>query len=916
LFTDIEGSTAIARRLGDGAFAGLLADHNRLVRATLRSCDGVEHGTQGDSFFVSFTSPSSCITAAIEIQRNLAGHEWPHGEHVSVRMGIHTGEATPVPWGFAGYEVHRASRIAAVSHGGQVLLSESSAALVRDVLPPGASLKSLGSHRLKDLGRPEELYQLQADGLRVEFAPLRSLDNPELPNNLPASLSPFVGRARELDDVRSMIAESRLVTLTGSGGSGKTRLALQVAAEFLGRGEGVWHVDLSNVADPERVPSAVNRALELQEEWDCSPLESLLHALRDQDVLITLDNCEQVIDSVAKLAESVGRACPKVRLLTTSREPLGVEGERIYRVPSLSLPAEDPIGLEDLEGSDAAELFLVRARSHEPSFTIDDSTVPLVASICRRLDGIPFALELAAARVPTMSLAGLDEGLDQRFRLLTDGSRTSSRRQQTLWEMVAWSYDLLSDAERGMLRNLAVFAAGFDIDAAVAVCMTCADDAMGVADLVGSLVNKSLVVAERSSQAVRFRLLETIRQFATERFTELDGPSRAAEVKRLHAEHFLGLCETARPELTGPHQGDWLKRLDLEHDNLDAAFEYLAADPTRVEQVLRLGIASASYFSSRLYRAPIDFLQTALERDATVSPELRAKALVSLARLMNAILPSELSHGPASALCREALGLASASGDDGTRALTLVTFSQISRRSGDPALALTLARDALEVAERLDDARLIGLASYAAGYAQTSLIEGRAYFERALASYRRAGDLAGICLSLQVLAAGTFTTIEEVREAAALEDEAMEIAEAIGSTSHLIGLWINRGISSYLLGDVGPARTYARRVLIAGRRFGTSMWTLPAVFVLSCCDTSEGEYERAAQLSGAYERIDPGSSESLDWEWSPLELEMRDGNRALLIEHLGADPFAKASSKGKLLGMEEIAELALGRTRR
>jgi tetratricopeptide (TPR) repeat protein len=230
-------------------------------------------------------------------------------------------------------------------------------------------------------------------------------------------------------------------------------------------------------------------------------------------------------------------------------------------------------------------------------------------------------------------------------------------------------------------------------------------------------------------------------------------------------------------------------------------------------------------------------------------------------------------------------------------------------------LALTLALEALEIAERLDDARLVGLASYAAGYAQSSLIEGQAYFEKALANYRRAGDLSGICLSLQVLAAGTFTTIEQVRRAAALEDEAMEIAEDIGSTSHLIGLWINRGISSYLLGDVGPARTYARRVLIAGRRFGTTMWTLPAVFVLSCCDASDGEYERAAQLSGAYERIDPGSSESLDWEWSPLEVEMRDGNRALLVEHLGADHFARACSRGRLLGLEEIADLALGRTR-
>jgi hypothetical protein len=230
-------------------------------------------------------------------------------------------------------------------------------------------------------------------------------------------------------------------------------------------------------------------------------------------------------------------------------------------------------------------------------------------------------------------------------------------------------------------------------------------------------------------------------------------------------------------------------------------------------------------------------------------------------------------------------------------------------------LALQLAQDALELAERLDDPRLIGLASYAVGYAQSSLIEGRTSFESALANYRRAGDLSGICLSLQVLAVGTVTTLEGVRQAAALEDEAIKIADDIGSTSHLIGLWINRGISSFLLDEVGPARSFARRVLIAARRFGTTMWTLPAVFVLSCCDTKEGEYERAAQLAGAYERIDSGSSESLDWEWTPLELEMRDNNRAVLVQHMELDAFERACSKGKLLDLEQIADLALGRTR-
>ena len=902
------------RRLGDDVYTRVLADHNRIIRASLRAHGGVEHGREGDSFFASFTSPTASVAAAIEIQRALAEHEWPKGEHVRVRMGIHTGEATPVPEGFVGYEVHRAARVAAVSHGGQVLLSESSAGLVRETMPPGATLRDLGSHRLKDLGRPERLFQLVASGLKQDFSPLRSLDNPELPNNLPASLSPFIGRAVELSEVRTMIAESRLVTLTGAGGSGKTRLALQVAAELLGGGgDGVWYVELANVSDPESVPSAVSRTLDLREEWDHSPLESLLHALQDQDVLITLDNCEHVVDAVAKAADAIGRACPKVRLIATSREPLGVDGEAVYRVPSMSLPPEDVVGVEDLEGSDAVNLFVTRARARESTFVLDDAGAPLVASICRRLDGIPFALELAAARVPTMSLADLDHRLDQRFSLLTEGSRAAPPRQQTLKAMVAWSYDLLHDAERAMLHSVSVFVGGFDLDAAAAVCADCAEDANEVADLLGSLVTKSLIVVDRSEQGVRYQLSETIRQYSLEKLLEIDGESRAKELKRLHAEHFLLLCEVAQPLLKGPDQGAWLRRLDYERDNLDAAFDYFASDPARIEQVLKLGVATADYFSSRLSRIPITRLQGALESAAPMPPDLRARALLTLARLINAVLPSDQSHVATRSLCLEAIELSRASEDESTEAEAITTLSTISRRSGDTALAFRLAQESLELASRLDDPRLIGLASYAAGYAQPSLVEGRPYFQRALTSYRRAGDLSGICWTLLVLAAGTFTNLEQLREAAAMEDEAIAIAEEIGSTSHLVGLWINRGISSFLLKDPDGARAYARRVLITGRRFGTSVWTLPAVFVLSCCDAEDGEDERAAQLAGACERL---SSESSDWEWSPLELEMRENNRVLLIEHLGSDAYDRACVRGKALTLGQVADLALGRTRR
>ena len=469
LFTDIEGSTALLGRLGEDLYAQVLAGHHALVRPALAAHDGREVDTQGDAFFAVFSSLRGCVAAALQMQQALQDHAWPGGERVRVRMGIHCGEAARTAAGLVGLEVHRAARMAAVGHGGQVLVSESAAVLVRDGLPPGAALADLGVHRLKDLGRPERIFQLHAAGLPAGFPPLRSLGNPALPNNLPAQLSAFIGREREVAEVRGLVESSRLVTLTGAGGCGKTRLGLQVAAELLdGSGDGVWLAELAAVTDQDAVAAAVCDALRLAARPGRA-LEALLDALALQDVLIVVDNCEHLIAGCAKTAEAIVRRCPRVHLLATSREPLGIGGETIYRVPSLSLP-----GPEDSDfapgSSDAVALFAERARAHGVGLPVEEQAGPLVVSVCRRLDGMPLAIELAAARLRSMSLAELHGRLDQRFRLLTGGSRTALERQQTLRAAVAWSYSLLAGAEQVLLGRLSVFAGGFDLAAAEAVC--------------------------------------------------------------------------------------------------------------------------------------------------------------------------------------------------------------------------------------------------------------------------------------------------------------------------------------------------------------------------------------------------------------------------------------------------------------
>ena len=521
LFTDIEGSTILLRRLGQDTYARALADHNSIIRSALAAHDGEELNVVGDGFFAVFPSPRVCVSAVLEMQRALETYAWPAGEQVRVRMGVHTGEAAETDAGLVGLDVNRAARVAEVAHGGQILLSEAAAALVVDSLPPGAALTDLGIHRLKDLGRPERIFQLQAPGLQADFPPLRSLANPALPNNLPAQLATFVGREQELSDVRALVDSNRLVTLTGAGGAGKTRLSLQVAAGLLDRcGDGVWLVELAAVTDEDAVAPAMAAALGIAGQPGRPVLDVLLDALAPQDAVIVLDNCEHLIGACAKTADAILRRCPRVRLIATSREPLGIGGEIIYRVPSLSLPGPGDSGSPGvLESSDAVALLLERARQQGVELALDEQTAPLVVSICRRLDGMPLAIELAAARLRTLSLSSLRDRLDQRFRLLTGGSRTVLERQQTLQATVDWSYSLLNGAERLLLRRLSVFAESFDLDAAEAVCGFGEIEADEVTGLLGSLVDKSLVQSEPAGGAVRYRLLETIREFAADRLT-------------------------------------------------------------------------------------------------------------------------------------------------------------------------------------------------------------------------------------------------------------------------------------------------------------------------------------------------------------------------------------------------------------
>ena len=903
LFTDIEGSTALLRRLGKSDYGRVLADHQALIRAALAAHDGREVDTQGDAFFAVFSSPTACVAAVIEMQRALEARAWPGGEHVSVRMGVHTGEAAKTATGLVGLDVHRAARVGAIAYGGQVLLSETATALVRDSLPPGASIRDLGTQRLKDLGRPERIFQLDAAGLRADFPPLRALGNPALPNNLPAQLSAFIGRDRERSEVRALVESSRLVTLTGAGGAGKTRLALQVAAELLdGSGDGVWLVELAAVADEDAVPAAISEALGIGEQPGRSVLDGLLDALAFQSALIVLDNCEHLIGACAKTADAILRHCPRVHLLATSREPLGIGGgETIYRVPPLSLP--DPADPAPAP-SDAIALFAQRAREQGVDLAVDEDTLPLMVSVCRRLDGLPLAIELAAARLRSLSLAGLRDRLDQRFRLLTGGSRTALARQQTLRATVDWSYSLLNPAEKSLLCLLSVFAEGFDLDAVEGVCGGGDIEAFDAADLLGSLVDKSLVVAEPAGDALRYRLLETIRQFAAERLVEAGGEVAAATAAA-HCRYFLALAEAAAPHLEGPDQGRWFARLDADHANLRRATQHAVSDPDGTARVLRCVVALRGYWLARSRcREALGLLLPMLDRpDARADPGLFGAALVTVTCLAPLV-----DIAPARRYGDQAVELARRLGDDRLLTDALAMLSAVHFFAGEPHRGLPLAREAVDRARQFGDDVLLGR-NLMICLLSGDLIEpdrSARLLAEAIACTERSGNQLLLChlhnnAAVQALRAG------DIPAARAHLDQAAQAARATGveipAAATNLG-WVQREE-----GNPDGARSSFEASLRVARRSGEQPVIACASLGLGCVAADLGDWDRSALLHGVAQAFLDRSGEP----WQNLETRYRQHNLAQVRARLGDELFDRAYAKGMALSVDEALRTALGK---
>jgi len=842
----------------------VLADQRRLLGAACRQEGGQEVETQGDAVLVAFPRAGAAVAAAVAAQQAILSHPWPEGGAPRVRMGLHSGEPRQVAGEYVGLDVHRAARICAAGHGGQVLISLATSALIEGRLPPGLVLRDLGRHRLKDLQQPERIFQVVHPDLPDEFLPLRSLDN--IPNNLPRQLTTFVGREREIVEVKRLLETSPLLMLTGSGGCGKTRLALQVAADVIDRyPDGVWLAELATLAEPDLVLHAIASALGLREaRGRAARRATVLNYLRTKSLLLVVDNCEHLIAACAELAEAFMRSCPRLRILATSREPLGIQGETVWRVPSLSLPETPrPPSPEQLMQYEAVRLFVERATAVQPAFTLTGKNPGAVATVCRRLDGIPLAIELAAARMRVLSVEQIAVRLDERFSLLTGGGRTALPRQQTLRGALDWSYDLLSHKERAVLRRLSAFAGGWTLEAAEAVCAGEGVEAPEILDLLTELVFKSLVLMDVQEEQVRYRLLETVRQYGRDRLEE-SGEGTSARMRHLH--WYLRLVEQAEPELIGAGQSLWLDQLEMEHDNLRAALEWSRTEEGSADAGLRLAGALWQFWDVRGHLTEgRRWLEAMRLSSCDASPPIRAKALAGAGFLAW----RQGDYDASTELCTESLVLFRALDDLSGMGQQLYVLGVTAEGRGDYDRAKALLAESLALCRQVGDTRRAAISLNSMGEVarcQGDYAAARASYEESLALRRTVGDKRGIAIALGNL--GHVALHQED-----YTDAATRFREALGLFRQLA---YKLGVADILAGLGGVA-------------------------------AAEGWQARAARLLGATNEL----LGLLGAVLAPPDRAEYEHILAVVRAGMNDQAFAEAWAEGKAMALEQVIEYAL-----
>lgn len=859
LFTDIEGSTVLMQELGDD-YVKAQVQHHAILREAFRSGDGRELRTEGDSFFAVFESAIDACRSAAQAQREFARREWPQGKAIRVRIGMHTGEAPLVGDEYIGLDVHHAARVAASAHGGEVVISEATRSLVDTALPSGLSLRDLGMHRLKDLARPERLFQLVIEGVREEFPALRTLES--TPNNLPTQLTSFIGREQDVEEAKKLLRRTRLLTLIGPGGIGKTRLSLQVAADVVNDfPDGVYFVALSAVRDPDLIASAIAQSVGIAVSGNRAPADAVNEHLKGRKVLLVLDNFEQLLPDGGARVSPLLQAGPNLKIIVSSRAPLRVYGEQELAVEPLRTPRLEAIpSLAALSQFEAVRLFIERAVAVKHDFEVTNSNAPAIAGICERVDGLPLAIELAAARIKLFSPQALLTRLESSASVLGTGSRDLPGRQQTLKGAIAWSYDLLDDPQKRLFGRFSVFARGAHLDQAEAVCGP--ESELGIDVLTGldELADQSLVRRLPDYDEPRLLMLQVIREYA---FEMLEASGESAAIRDRHAAAFQALAEAAAPLLYGAEQKRWLDRLELDHDNFRAAFDWSIARGD-ARRALCLGAAVWRFWQMRGHLS-----------------EGRAR--------LDAILAMPGSRDDAANRCR-----------------ALDAAGGIAYWQGDLAAEEAYYGEALELARQTGDPAMIANATYNYSFpfqttgrdipkAMTLLAEARSIF-------RELGDDSGVAKCAWALGQ-CHIRINDLPGSIPQIDEAITLFERLGDRFGLgWGLFVRASVD-FRMDDVTAAKV---RTVEALKIFADANDVSGAVLVLGAlagADRRLGDRLRAARLQGASEAHEVSSGAGLASLIGPQEGWKTDEPRTEVEE--------AAYAEGRAMTLEQAIDYAL-----
>jgi len=864
LFTDIEGSTKLAQQ-HRAQWESLRARHHAILHQAMEAHQGHVFQTIGDAFCVAFHTAADALEAAVDAQSLLQQEAWSPAP-LKVRMGIHTGTAHAASDGDGSYRGYtslaRAQRLMSAGHGGQVLISLSAQQLVREDLPQGVTLRDMGEKRLKDLVLPERIYQLVVPELPADFPPIKTLD--AYRHNLPAQLTSFIGREQELAQVAQAIGKHRLVTLTGPGGTGKTRLALQAAADLLDEfPDGVWIMELAPLSDPALVPSTLLAALGLREQTDRSALQTALQYARERNLLLVLDNCEHLLEACAGLAQALLDQAPGVKIIATSREGLGVRGEATWPLHSLTLPDLQHLPAPDrMHEYESVRLFAERASLVQPDFAITASNVSAVAHICSRLDGIPLALELAAARVKVLSPQNIAARLDDRFNLLTGGSKLGLERHQTLRGAIDWSYNLLSEAEQDMLQRLSVFAGGWSLEGAKAMATRVEPPRDNWLDLLASLVDKSLVAHD--PETGRYSMLETMRQYGLEKVAT---GGRTASFEMVHQRHFLEVAEEfySSPVTVGLLIAP--PELKAELDNLRLALDGLIRAGMTDEAQQFAGDLMWFWGSGTTFEEARSWLERALGMTGPSAPRYRARGLRALAEVHWARGESEAAE----ALAVEALELSRAGGDSDELSRSLLAAAFTTFAAGKNAEARALAEDALAILR---------------GYKQRLSM---------LATLSILGDIA--------IADGDLVAAEDRFR------EGLSIAREEGDERHTAIPLFNLGNVAYARGNWAEARScyeQANASWVRARDKWVEAMSMSGLANVLC---REGQSDYSARIQGYVDRL----LREVGGGLQPVERACYLDTTQALKAHLGEEGYQRAFEQGKALAQEQAIEMALNK---